>query len=115
MKIDVLTKNVEMTRAIQSYINKKIAILGSLIKRFEKESEVTLFLEIARTTKHHKRGEIFYAEGTLNLSGKTIRAEEYNIDLYSAIDMLKQTLKNDIIKHKNKIVDRNIRKKNKRK
>lgn len=109
MKIDILTKNVEMTSAIRSYAEKKIGSLALFVKRFEKDGEVEIFLEVARTTKHHKHGEVFYAEATLNLSGKTIRAEKYNINLYDAINGLKQMLKNDIIKYKSKLTDTKIR------
>ncbi len=100
-----------MTNAIKAYVNQKIGALSSFVKRFEKRGDITLFLEIARSTKHHKHGEVFYAEATLALPGKTIRVEEYNTDLYRAIDGLKKTLKRDIIKYKSKLVHKTNRKK----
>ena len=75
-----------------------------------KAASITLFVEIARTTKHHRHGDVFYAEATLKLPGvPTLRIEEYDADARAAVDRVKDRLKLDIAKHKDRGVDRTRR------
>jgi len=63
-----------------------------------------MFVEISKTTRHHHKGDVFYAELNLSLPHKMIRIEEYNSDIYAAIDVLKDRTKAEISKLKTKII-----------
>lgn len=100
MKIIIKTTNIELTDAINSYVNKKIGSLEKFLKRYEENSELNLNVEIAKTTKHHHKGDIFYTEINLRLPHKLLRVEEYNSDLYKSIDLAKDRMHEQIIKFK---------------
>lgn len=102
MTIKILSTGIELTSSIKAYIDEKIMPLGRFLKKHEEVDEVEIAIEVGHTTKHHRHGEFFYAEATLNLSGDTIRVEHSDLDLYIAVDRMKDILKQDIIKHKEK-------------
>lgn len=118
MQINVKATNLELTPAIREYIEIKIGSLNRFLKRFEtpKESpegkfptgraktEAEIFIEIARATKHHKSGNIFYAEATLPLGKKILRAEHSDWDIRVAIDKVKDKLQQEVKKYKEKII-----------
>ncbi len=100
MKINILGSKLDLTPSIKKYIEDKFTPLGKVLSRFEKEGEIALFVEIARSTKHHKKGDVFYAEVTLELPKKTMRVEHYNEDVRTSIDAVKDILKEEIKKYK---------------
>lgn len=102
MKIIIKSKNIELTPAIESYINKKLKFIDKLLEKHLKNAEAIVNIEIAKTTLHHRKGNIFYAEANLTLPSKFLRAEEQNINLYAAIDLLKDKIKQEILKFKSK-------------
>lgn len=102
MKIIIKTKNIKLTSAIKNYINKKFEFVDKLLKRYEQHTEIIINIEIAKITRHHRKGEIFYAKANLMLPSKFLRAEEQNINLYSAIDLLKDKVHREILKFKSK-------------
>lgn len=103
MRLNILATGIELTAAIRSYTEGKLSMLGKMLERYESSGEIGISVEIGHSTKHHKHGNIFYAEATVRLPGATLRVEENDADLYSAIDKMKDTLKSDIIKYKNKL------------
>lgn len=127
MKINIKATNLELTQAIREYIEIKIGSLEHFLKRFEikKEKEfnaensigkfpagraknvIEVFVEIAHTTKHHRHGNILYAEATMHLGKKILRAEHSDWDIRVAIDKVKDKLQQEIIKYKE--LSRNFR------
>ncbi|MEK7149823.1 MAG: ribosome-associated translation inhibitor RaiA [Patescibacteria group bacterium] len=102
MKIIIKAKELKLTPAITDYINKKIGPLAKFVKKFENKSEAEAVIEIARTTRHHRHGEVYYAEANLYVKGIVIRAEQLDEDIRAAIDKMKDTLKLELQKHKEK-------------
>lgn len=102
MKINVKTTNLELTPSLNVYIEEKLGVLSKFLKKFEEEGIAEIWLEVARTTRHHHKGEVFMAEGDLRLPGKILRAVEYASDIRTAIDMLRDTLRLEIEKYKTK-------------
>ncbi len=100
MKIDIVAKNLDLTSAIREYIEMKIGPLDRFLKKFESKGEIEIFIEIARTTKHHHSGSVFYAEATLPLGKKILRAEHTDWDIRAAIDKVKDKLRQEIKKYK---------------
>lgn len=104
MKIEIKYTQFHVTDDIDEYARKRIDSLAHFLKSFEKNSEITVFVEIARTTKHHKHGDVFYAEATFDMGGKTIRAVSTDPDIRLALDNVKEKLKKEIRRHKDKLV-----------
>lgn len=100
MKIQILATKISLAPSIKKYIELKIGSLQRFISRYEKQGEVAVFVEIARTTKHHKHGDVFYAEATLHLPKKTLRAEYESFDIRVAIDLMRDVLKRELKKYK---------------
>ena len=103
MKIDLQSKNIELTDAIKDYVIKKVTNLEKLLSNIEtKKGEARVRFEVAKTTNHHKAGEIFHAECSINIDGKNFYGESDHEDLYSAIDEVKEKLFKDIQKNKDR-------------
>ncbi len=103
MRIIIEAVRIEVTPAFKAYIEGKLAPLGKFVKKFEKESEAEIFLEISRTTKHHHKGLVFRAEANLKIGGILLRAEANAEDARTAIDKVKDELKQEISHFKEKI------------
>ena len=103
MHIIIKSTNLNLTPAIEKYIEEKIGSLDHFIKkRFEGKSEIKAEVEIARTTTHHRHGDVFCAEVNLHLPKKNLRAEHSDWDIRIAIDKTKDKLQREIKKYKEK-------------
>lgn len=106
MKIELLGTRLELTPAIKAYVNQKIGGVGNIIRRFEAAEECTAFVELARTTRHHRHGDVFYVEVTLKLPRKSVRVEEHEEDIRAAIDRAKDRLKIELERFKEKATEK---------
>lgn len=99
MRPNIRAINLEITPAIQSYIQKKVDMvekyLGSL-------KVINCDFEIELTSKHHNKGDIFRAEVNLTIPGEVLWADFTADDLYKSIDKVKDHLIDLIKKHKEK-------------
>ncbi|MDO8443110.1 MAG: ribosome-associated translation inhibitor RaiA [bacterium] len=102
MNLDIKATNLELTPAIKQYIETKISGLSKFLEKWEKSGKINVKFELARTTNHHSKGEVFYAEMNLNLGEKMLRAEHSAEDAYKAIDKVKDIMKEEIIEFKEK-------------
>jgi len=109
MVINIKATNLDLTPSVREYVEEKIGSLDKFLQRFEKEGEIEIFVEIARATKHHKSGEVFYAEATFSLGKKVFRAEDSNEDIRIAIDKTRDKLQQEIKKYKEKKIERSAR------
>ncbi len=98
MKINIKATNMELTDAISEYINKRL----SGIDKFIKNEEVICRVEVAKTTNHHKQGDVFKGELFLEISGKEFYTVSEKEDLYAAIDDAKEELFRQITSNKDK-------------
>jgi len=101
MKHNIKTTNVSLTPALSEYLEKKLSHLDKFIN--PKDMEATMcYVEIGKTTNHHKTGDVFLAEYNLSINGKVLRAEKEEFDLYSAIDLVNDEIENEIRSYKTK-------------
>ncbi len=100
MKINIKASIVDLTPSIKIFIEDKLGGLGKYVKKYDEEGAVGLWVEIERTTRHHRKGEIFHAVANLRLPGKVLRAEEHATDIRTAIDTIKNTLHIEIEKYR---------------
>ena len=100
MNIKTRSKNFDITSAIDDYIVKKFSTLEKFISYHD---NVLCEAEIGRTTTHHKSGDIFRAEININIPGqKQIYAFAEEVDLYTAIDIVRDEAERLIVSQKNK-------------
>lgn len=95
MKIKIFGKNIEVTEGIKSAVEDK---LGKLDKYFVQETRVDVTLSVNRNEQK--------VEVTIPVKGNIIRAEEVSDDMYASIDMVEETIERQLVKYKNKLVDR---------
>ena len=89
MQIEIKYTQFQPADDIEEYALKRLGSLERFLKSFEKNSEITMFTEIARSTKHHRKGDVFYAEAMFQTNGKLIRAEATGPDIRLALDEVK--------------------------
>ncbi|MDP9249707.1 MAG: ribosome-associated translation inhibitor RaiA [bacterium] len=103
MQINLQSKNMELTNEIRDYALKRVTNLEKLLSRFQEDGgEVKALFEISRSTNHHKAGEVFHADCSININGKNFYAAKDSEDLYSAIDSIKEMLFKEISKDKSR-------------
>jgi len=103
MQINLQGKGIELTESIKDYVLKRVTNLEKLLSNLEiKKGEAKISFEISKTTNHHKAGEIFHADCSINIDGKKFYGSSDHEDLYGAIDEVKEILFNDIQKNKDR-------------
>lgn len=100
MKINIKATNIELTPKITEYVDKKIGGLDKFIGEDSTESYANV--EVGKTTNHHKLGDVFKAEVSLNIGGKNFYVSEETGDLYASIDKVKDEISNVIKSQKKK-------------
>ena len=141
VKIIIKTKNLELTKDLGNFIEKKIgsikkyiypvkyrqAVISPKAKLFNRvnilkkdipEKGKTLaevFVEVEKETKHHKKGNIFLVKTQIILPGKSLIAWSRADDLFEAIIRAKDELKIEIEKYKFKNIDKQRRQQRKSK
>jgi len=101
MKIKITTTNIELTSAIESYVEEKIRSVEKFAIPHENEDPVA-DVEIGKTTNHHQSGDVFAAEVNMRVRGKHFRATSEKSDLYAAIDDMRNELVRELSSHKDK-------------
>lgn len=108
MKIDIRGTNLELTPAITEFVHEKIGSLDKFIGAFAMREEgspernrlVEAFVELSRTTNHHRQGDVFKAEVNIKIAGNVVRAEKEDMDIRAAIDLVREELKAELQKEK---------------
>ena len=98
MKINTKATGITLTPSISEYIEKKIDTL----EKFFVGKEVLVNVEVGRTTKHHKSGDIFRAEIKITFGGQTYYAVAEAEDLYAAIDIVKDEIVHELTSQRKK-------------
>lgn len=95
---------MELTSAIHDYVIKRITNLGKLLSKIEETSseEVLVRFNVAKTTNHHKMGDIFQADCSISIKGENFHSGTNEEDLYQAIDAVKENLFREISKEKDR-------------
>ena len=98
MLFSIKATKIELTDAIRDAVAKRLEGLEKKIVRFGES--VRAEAEVSRTTRHHKKGEVFRAEIQISLPGKKVYAEATHEDLYAAIGDAKREAERQVIAYK---------------
>ncbi len=102
MNINIKYTNLDSTPAIEKYVIDKINSLEKFIHRLDEKTIAQAQVEIARSTKHHKKGNVYHIECNLELPGKLLRAESENWDVRLGVDEVRNELQREIKKYSEK-------------
>jgi putative sigma-54 modulation protein len=102
MKIEISSKNFDLTPSITQYIEDKLGLIAKHIQKFELEGDLHLKVQVGRTTEHHNKGEVYEAVVDLPMPGTNLRAADSSEDLRAAIDVVRNNLEREIEKYKAK-------------
>ena len=105
MRLQIKATGFELTPSLKNLIEEKIGGLARFIQRWDKNDAVLTRVEVGKTTNHHQKGDVFYAEANMDLPNKMLRVEETNNDVHTAIERVKDRLKNEIVRLKDKLTD----------
>ncbi len=97
MKINIKATNAKLTPEAHEIIEEKI---NSLEKYFSNIIEANV--EVGITTFHHQKGDIYRAEVNLIVPKTIIRAEAETDDIIKSINEVRDKLKLELIKYKEK-------------
>lgn len=100
MNIKIKNTNIESNSIIEEYLYKRLDGLKKLINPHDESANV--YVELAKTTQHHKAGVIFKAEINLHIAGKNFNAVAEKEDLYVAIDEMRDEIMRDLRSWKGK-------------
>jgi len=114
MRIDIKATNFELTPSLRTYIEEKISSLDKFINVKDNTGEgetspVEAFVEIAKTTQHHRHGEVFKAEINMKLQGELIRVDHHDWDARVALDAAKDTMERRLTEFKSSHMKRERR------
>ncbi len=101
MKINIKATGIELTPAISGYVEKKISHIE---KYLDKKSgpDVVAQVEVGKSTRHHKAGNVFRAEVHITGAGLDLYAVSEMEDLYAAIDVVKDEIVHNLLQLKGK-------------
>lgn len=99
MNLKIKSTNLEITEEIKKYLDK---VCDSVAKFFKNDTSVKCDVEFAKTTAHHKHGDIFRAE--IHITGKNTNhyASAEEDDIYKAIDAVKDEILREVRSNKAK-------------
>ena len=100
MELQITGKNIEVSPALRSYIERKLSKLGHHLPNII-EAKVEITEEKTKSPQHH-----FVAQVTINSSGTLLRGEERGDDLFTAIDRVEAVLNRQIEHYKGKLYDK---------
>ena len=91
MKINIKDINLKLSPSDKDYVEQKIGSLEKFIQDI-RVKPLNIWVEIKKTTSHHKKGDIFKVEAQFRFPKKTARAESTRHDLRLAVDEVKDEL-----------------------
>lgn len=97
MKIEVHGDNIDVTSALQDYVDKKI---GRLTRYFEGEADKDIHVTMAVQGTYHR------VEMTVHIHGLIFRADEKSQDMYASIDLVTDKIEAQVHRYKEKINSR---------
>jgi ribosomal subunit interface protein len=101
MKIIIKGIRIKLTQGLKNFIEEKIGGLEKFFKfKVKEDFEIKAFVEIGKLSKHHRRGDVFYAECQILLPKKGVRFAAEKGDLKLAICEVKDGLQDQLKKYR---------------
>lgn len=95
MQVNISGQHLEVTDTLRDYVNEKFERLA---RHFDKITNVQVIMQVEKLKQK--------IEATLHVAGGEVVANAEHEDMYAAIDLLADKLDRQLIKHKEKQIDR---------
>ncbi|MFH1769769.1 MAG: ribosome-associated translation inhibitor RaiA [Parcubacteria group bacterium] len=110
MKVIIKSTNIDIPSTIREYIDSRVSSIEKLL--IDKEKAVAqIRIEIGRPSKHHRKGEVHYAEINLSVGNTLFRSAVEHERVRPALDEARDDIKGQLRRYKTK--QRSRRRKNK--
>ncbi|WP_369602569.1 ribosome-associated translation inhibitor RaiA [Hahella sp. SMD15-11] len=96
MQINISGHHLDLTDALKSYVNEKM-------ERLERHFDQIIGIDVTLSVEKERQK----AEANVRIRGNDLHAEAEDNDMYAAIDLLVDKLDRQLVKRKEKTVDRN--------
>lgn len=95
MQVNISGQHLEVTDTLRDYVNEKFERLA---RHFDKITNVQVIMQVEKVKQK--------IEATLHVAGGEVVANAEHDDMYAAIDLLADKLDRQLIKHKEKQIER---------
>lgn len=103
MRITIRQHNFTITPAFDAYIRQKIVLPAERLLAETAKGDLPIFaIEAERTTRHHRKGQVYRMEANITLGKRMLRAEATGEDPHAACDLLEEEVKREIRSYKAK-------------
>ena len=92
--------HVDHSPALEEHAVAKLDSVAHLITAYEKDGEARAEIDFARTTEHHRSGDVFRVRVILHVNGNVIEADANGEDLYRLVDEVRDTLHGNVQRFK---------------
>lgn len=92
MNIEIRAHEVVITEAIKNYIEKKVTEALEKFYKGEETNNIFTMIEVSKLSNSKNKGDQFKVSAKISNSHKDFFVEAINLDLYSAIDALKNKI-----------------------
>lgn len=96
-KIDTSGINVDLSDDIKKYITRKI---GRLDKYMPRHARKTAYAQVKLRETNNRLGNKYECETIVSLPGGQVQAKESTLNMFAAVDIVEQKLKNQLFKYK---------------
>lgn len=100
MKINLKATGLSVTPAISDYVQKKISTIEKYLD--DDHDDLVAQVEVGKTTRHHKTGNIFRAEVHITGRNLDLYAVSELDDLYAAVDAVEDEITHNALQLKGK-------------
>ena len=103
VKTSIKATRLEITPAIDKYLQKRIESLTKFLRGVKSEEEIIFDIELARrSSKPKKDDDLYKAEFNISLRQKRLRSLSRKADIFKAIDDAKKEMEKELISIKEK-------------
>jgi ribosomal subunit interface protein len=102
MNIIVIKKDINLTPALEDYLQKKFAQLEKFVDAIGGNNPAELTIEVEKTSNHHEKGFIYKTSAKVHVENITLRSDAEAEDIHAAIDGAKDILREEIEKYKDR-------------
>ncbi|MCC6074710.1 ribosome hibernation-promoting factor, HPF/YfiA family [Pseudomonas sp. GCM10022188] len=95
MQVNISGQHLEVTDTLRNYVNEKFERLA---RHFDRITNVQVIMQVEKLKQK--------IEATLHVAGGEVVANAEHEDMYAAIDLLADKLDRQLIKHKEKQIER---------
>jgi len=100
--IDIAGINLELGDDIKKYIRQKV---GKLDKYMPRNARASAHAEVRLRQTNKKLGNKYECEIIMHVPGETVQAKESTLNMFAAVDIVEQKLKNQLVKYKQSHID----------